>query len=84
MILRETELSELGEMIRQIVRDEFQKNNLSQTEKKFVRRREACEILGGISDPTIISYEKKGLINPIRIGSTILYDRAELLNAKRK
>jgi len=83
MILREFELLELEEMIRKAVRDELQKIQTPPKEKEFIRRNEARELLGGISNPTIISYEKRGLIHPKRIGGTILYDKAEILQTSK-
>ena len=81
MILKEIEINELGAMIREAIREEM---GTMKTEKEpeMIRRKEARELLGGISDPTIISYEKRGLITPVRIGGTILYDRNELLKYK--
>ena len=81
MILKEVEISELGDMIRGIVKDELGNITPPPREKRreLIRRKEARALLGGISDPTIISYEKKGFINPVRIGGTILYDRDEIL-----
>ena len=81
MILKEHELSELGTMIRAIVREEMGAKEPEQ-KPELIRRREARALLGGISDPTIISYEKRGLITPKRIGGTILYDRNDLINCK--
>jgi hypothetical protein len=81
MILREIEVSELGQVFRDVIREELAKlQPPAPKEKELIRRKEARELLGGISDPTIIAYEKKGLLNPIRIGGTILYDRNEILN----
>ena len=84
MILKEIEVSELGDLIRQAVRDELKNIQPTTPKKELIRRKEAREVLGGISNPTIISYEKKGLLNPVRIGGTILYDRNELLNVKSR
>ena len=85
MILREIEVTELAAALREILREEIATlHPPDPKEKALIRRKEARELLGGISNPTIISYEKRGLINPIRIGGTILYDRAEILQKARK
>lgn len=85
MILKEIEITELADMIRVIVRDEVAQIQTPITDqgRVLIRRKEARELLGGISAPTIISYEKKGYVKPVRIGGTILYDKAEILQAKK-
>lgn len=83
MIVREIEITELGELIRQAVREEMANSRPQPKEKELIRRKEARELLGGISNPTIISYEKKGIVKSIRVGGTILYDRDEILNTKQ-
>jgi len=57
---------------------------LTTPDNPLIRRKEARQLLGGISDPTIISYEKRGLIHPVRYGATILYNREELLRIKTR
>ena len=52
-------------------------------EPEYIRRKEARELVGGISNPTIIAYEKRGLLTPLRIGGTILYNKSEILKAKK-
>ena len=83
MIIREIEIKEFSQFIREVIREEIEKfQPAGEKEPELIRRREARELLGGISAPTIISYEKRGLITPLRIGGTILYDRNELLKCK--
>ena len=47
-------------------------------ERKLIRRSEVRGILH-LTDPTIISWEKDGILNPIRIKGRILYDKDEIM-----
>jgi hypothetical protein len=84
MILKDFEVTEFSEMMRAVIREEIANMKPAPAkEPELIRRKEARELLGGISNPTIISYEKRGLLTPKRIGGTILYDRAEILANKK-
>ena len=52
-------------------------------ERKLIRRSEVREMLS-VTDPTIISYEKAGILNPIRIKGRILYDKEEIMETANK
>jgi hypothetical protein len=69
--------------IERMITDLRIENQQKTAEPELIRRKEARELLGGISDPTIISYERRGLIKPVRIGGTILYNKAEILAHKK-
>jgi hypothetical protein len=83
MILKEVEVSDLGDLIRGIVREEVSRlAPQPERDPEWVRRKEAQKLLG-ISAPTIISYEKKGYITPLRLGSTIFYKKNDLLSFRK-
>ena len=48
--------------------------------KKLITRRETAKILG-VTLPTVIDWEKKGIITGYRIGNRIRYKEAEILEA---
>ncbi|MFB6343218.1 hypothetical protein ACE1ET_15940 [Saccharicrinis sp. FJH62] len=47
----------------------------------IISRKEAMEILEVKSKVTMVNWEKKGYLNPKRIGSRVFYDKDEVLNA---
>lgn len=77
----EERLTNIESLLLDLKQSQSKKEEKPQTE--LIRRKEARQLLGGISNPTIINYEKRGLIKSVRIGGTILYDRNEILHAKK-
>jgi len=47
---------------------------------KPISRRELCEFLG-VTEPTVIRWEKRGKIPVMRIGSAVRYDRSTVIKA---
>ncbi len=58
-------------------------DNPSTTTEKPITRRELCEFLG-VTEPTVIRWEKRGKIPVMRIGSAVRYDRAAVIKALEK
>ncbi len=48
---------------------------------EIINRDELRIRLGGVSEPTIISLEKRGLIPSLRIGSSVRYNWSQVLQA---
>ena len=61
----------------------FAKQEIIERERHpYYTREEMKALLGGISDPTLNSYRKKGLIpEPLTIDGKVLYDKAEVKQA---
>ena len=54
-----------------------------QPEQKYYTRKEVCKIFD-ISYPTIIEYEKRGLITGSRIGHKVYYSQEDINQALRR
>jgi len=52
-------------------------------EEDRLTQKQTCQFLG-ISEPTIVSWKKKGIIPYYQIEDTIFYSKAELLELARK
>lgn len=50
------------------------------TTEKPITRKELCQFLG-ITEPTVIRWERKGKIPCLHIGSAVRYDKAKVLQA---
>ncbi len=58
-------------------------NNPATATEKPVTRKELCAWLG-VTEPTVIRWEKRGKIPVMRIGSAVRYDRAAVIKALEK
>jgi hypothetical protein len=52
--------------------------------EKLLDRRETKSLLKIASDTTIINFEKKGILHPVKIGKKILYREADVQEALQK
>jgi len=59
------------------------KSEQPEAEEKLITRQEACDFLR-CSYPTVISYQKRGLLTGRRIGHKFFYDKNEIENALRR
>lgn len=81
-ILTTITVDQLRDIIRDAVRNELDVNSQKNSDgyplkNKLVTRRKASEVLG-VSDPTLIKWEKEGRIRCYRMGGKIFYDIDEL------
>ena len=76
-------LLEFRELIADVVRSENNNNGYKEKEglfkNKLISRQKAKELLG-VSDPTIINWEKAGKIRSYRMGGKIFYNLEEIEN----
>lgn len=76
-------LNEMREVVRDAVRSEMNKSGNNESEglvkNRLINRKKARELLG-ITDVTIINYEKAGLIRSYRMGGKIFYNLEEIEN----
>lgn len=52
--------------------------------EKLLDRKETKSLLKIASDVTIISYEKQGILNPVKIGRKVLYRETDVQTALQK
>jgi excisionase family DNA binding protein len=74
-------LDKFRELIKDAVRSELNSTSVIDSDntfkKKLITRQKAKELLG-VSDPTIIRWEKDGRIKSYRVGGKIFYDLDEI------
>ncbi|WP_163709994.1 hypothetical protein [Mangrovibacterium lignilyticum] len=54
---------------------------VKETSPELISRKEAKKILGVRSDLTMIRWEAKGMLTPIRVGAKIMYQKENVLSA---
>ncbi len=80
ILLHSTPLSELREIISEVVAEQLQKNSSATTipqQVEFLTRLETAKILQ-ISLPTLSEWTKAGIIKGYRINSRVRYKRSEI------
>lgn len=83
ILLNGIEISELKQIIAEIIRQELTSNNINSREPpsvKYLSRNEVA-ILLKISLPTLNEYSKFGILQSYRIGNRVLYKKNEVENA---
>ena len=81
IVLSPIPINQLLEKFREIVREEISiQQVLPGAKENPITRKELIERLG-ISEPSVIRWEKKGLIPSIRIGTSIRYNWGSVLQA---
>ena len=82
LVLTPVPIDDLLAMFRDIVREEMNPGTTSEggTNRTIINRAELIKRLD-ITEPTVIRYEKKGIIPSIRIGSAVRYDYDKVLQA---
>lgn len=80
-------LSPVDKLLREVafLRDEIAEiksiiGSQSQQSTKKLTRAEARQILG-VSNPTILSYEKQGMLRPLRLGRKVFYYASDIESA---
>lgn len=66
--------------LRNIIRDELNKQEPTHTEQRYLTRDEVCDLLK-ISLPTLHRYTKRGILPARKIGTRVLYAETDLINA---
>jgi hypothetical protein len=75
---------ELETLIKRAVHEESQKAILPPEKDKYLSRKEAKNLMHVKSDTSMIAYERRGLINPCKIGKKVMYRECEILEALKK
>ena len=87
IILSPISFDDLKTEIREIIKEEVGNNLTTSTElpkaTRYCSRKDLKRELG-LSDPTIIKYEKAGILNKLVIGTRVRYRRDEVDAALRK
>lgn len=78
IILTGVTWDDFWDKLREIAQEPSEVDTRPPEERKLIRRSEVRGILH-LTDPTIISWEKQGILNPIRIRGRILYDKDEIM-----
>ena len=67
--------------------EKFSKNFKPKEPEVWIGRKEASEILG-VTFPTLLSYNKKGVLTPYKVGNRVRYKRSEIeqviINSNKK
>ena len=82
-VLIPIDLAEFQKMLQDTVREEIDKVLEGKKYEKIIRTEEACKLLG-VSEVTLLSWRKKGLIPFFSVGNRVLYDKDELMDSIRK
>lgn len=73
-------IQRLEEAIKSIVKDAIHDAMPAKNKSRLIDTKQACEILG-VSKRTLQGYRDRGIIPFCKIGTKVLYDEADLLNA---
>lgn len=72
-------IAEAEQLIKQWVHQVIESSHNNSEEQKLLTRQEACELLH-CSYPTLINYEKRGLLIGQRIGHKVFYSKEDIVN----
>lgn len=84
IILHQTPVSELSDLIRNAVKEELKEIRISEPQQpKFYTRVEVAEMLG-VTLPTLHQWTKQGVIQGARIGHSVRYRLSDVEDALKK